>query len=58
MLDSYAGIVETVAAHGRNYQSMIDAEKALSALDAEIAAAERERDYMEFQYKQLEEAAA
>lgn len=57
VLDSYAGISQAVAAHGKTYQVMLDAEKALADLDAEIAAAERERDYMEFQYKQLDEAA-
>jgi len=56
VLDSYAGISGAVAAHARNYQAMLDAAKALDTLDAEIAAAERERDYLEFQYRQLDEA--
>ena len=56
VLDCYAGICEAVAAHGRNFQAMLDARKALETLDAEIAAAERERDYLEFQFRQLDEA--
>lgn len=56
VLDCYAGIRGQVAAHGRVYQQMLDAAKALDALDAEIAAAERERDYLEYQYRQLDEA--
>ena len=56
VLDSYAGISGAVAAHARNFQAMTEAEKALADLDAQIAAAARERDYLEFQFKQLDEA--
>ncbi len=56
VLDSYAGINGAVAAHARNFQAMTEAEKALADLDAQIAAAARERDYLEFQFKQLDEA--
>ena len=56
VLDSYAGLLPAVEAHGRSYQALLDAEKALRELDARIAASERDRDYLEFQYKQLEDA--
>ena len=57
VLDSYAGLSDDVAAFGRLWQEKLSAEKALSELDASIAAAQREKDYLEFQFKQLEEAA-
>ena len=56
VLDSYAGISGAVAAHARNFLAMTEAEKALADLDSKIAAAARERDYLEFQFKQLDEA--
>jgi DNA repair protein RecN (Recombination protein N) len=56
VLDSYAGLLPAVEAHGCAYQALLDAEKALKELDSRIAASERERDYLEFQYRQLDEA--
>ena len=57
VLDSYAGITAEAAAYGRTWQAWLDAEKALRELDARIEAARREQDYLEFQFKQLDEAA-
>ncbi len=57
VLDRYAGIAAEVAGYGRSYRDFFEAEKALQALDAEIAASERDRDYLEFQFRQLDEAA-
>ena len=57
VLDCYAGAREAWAAHQRNYQAWLDARAALQALEARIAASEREHDYLEFQYQQLEAAA-
>jgi len=57
VLDSYAGIRTEVADHARRYQTWLDAGKALQALEERIAAAERERDYLEFQFGQLDGAA-
>ena len=56
VLDSYAGLNGQVAAYGRLWQQWLDAQKALRDLDARIAAARREKDYLEFQFKQLDEA--
>lgn len=56
VLDSYAGITADVEAYGRLWQEWLDTEKALRERDARIAAARQERDYLEFQYGQLEEA--
>ena len=57
VLDGYAGITGRVEAHGRLWRQRLDAEAALAALDGRIAAAQRERDYLEFQFRQLDEAA-
>ena len=57
VLDSYAGIRSDVDAHARRYQEWLDTGAALKALDEQIAASERERDYLEFQFNQLEAAA-
>ena len=57
VLDSYAGLRDAVAAYGSRYQEWRDAEKALQALEARIAASERDREYLEFQSGQLEAAA-
>lgn len=57
VLDCHAGAREAWAAHQRNYQAWLDARAALQALEARIAASEREHDYLEFQYQQLETAA-
>ena len=57
VLDRYAGIAGEVARHGQSYRDFVEAEKALQALDAVIAASERDRDYLEFQFRQLDEAA-
>ncbi len=56
VLDSYAGITDEVAAHGREYRRYVEAEKALRELNERIAASERDRDYLEFQHRQLDEA--
>ena len=56
VLDSYTGLNGQVAAYGRLWQQWLDAQKALRDLDARIAAARREKDYLEFQFKQLDEA--
>ena len=56
VLDCYAGIADDVAAHGREYRRFVETGKALQELDEKIAASERERDYLEFQYRQLDEA--
>lgn len=57
VLDSYAGIDAEAAAYRDLYRSWLESGKALAELDAQIAAAERDRDYLEFQLRQLEEAA-
>ena len=57
VLDRYAGIAGEVDRHGQSYRDFIEAEKALQSLDAVIAASERDRDYLEFQFRQLDEAA-
>ena len=57
VLDHYAGLRPAVQAHGESWQALQAAQKELAALDARIAAAERERDYLEFQFRQLDEAA-
>jgi len=57
VLDAYAGIRNAVAAHGHAYQDWKEAEEALHELDARIAASERERDYLEYQWNQLDAAA-
>ncbi|MBR0222683.1 MAG: DNA repair protein RecN [Bacteroidales bacterium] len=56
VLDSYAGITADVAAYARLWQESLDAQRSLREMDARIAAAAREKDYLEFQYKQLDEA--
>lgn len=57
VLDSYAGITSGVERHGSLWQEFQDTEKTLAGLDAGIAEASRQKDYMEFQLRQLEEAA-
>ena len=57
VLDRYAGLSEALGAHAAQWQSLQAAEKELSALDLRVAAARQEQDYLEFQYRQLEEAA-
>ena len=57
VLDFYAGISADVEAYGRLWQEWVEAGKALEELDARIAASRRDRDYLEFQFAQLEEAA-
>ena len=57
VLDSYAGIRDAVAVYGQRYQEWRDSERALQALEARIAASERDRDYLEFQLGQLDAAA-
>ena len=57
VLDAYAGLTEAVAAHGEQYRAWTGASRALEELDAVIAASERERDYLEYQFSQLEAAA-
>lgn len=57
VLDSHAGLLADVEAHGRSWRSLLEARRALQDLDGRIAAAGRERDYLEFQYSQLVEAA-
>ncbi|MBO4842394.1 MAG: DNA repair protein RecN [Bacteroidales bacterium] len=57
VLDCHAGARDAWAAHRRNYQAWLDARAALQELEARIAASEREHDYLEFQYRQLEAAA-
>ena len=57
VLDCYAGLLPAVEEHRHAYQSLLEAEKSLKELDSRIAVSERERDYLEFQYHQLEEAA-
>ena len=57
VLDAYAGLADAVAAHGESYRAWTGASRALEELDAVIAASERERDYLEYQFGQLEAAA-
>ena len=57
VLDSYAGIADAVASHEKLWQACNEAEDALRKMDARISASERERDYLEFQFRQLDEAA-
>ena len=57
VLDCHAGAREAWAAHQRNYQAWLDARAALQELEARVAASEKEHDYLEYQYRQLEEAA-
>ena len=57
VLDSHAGLTDAVEAYGRLWQEWQAAGKELAALDARIAAIRRDRDYLEFQYVQLDAAA-
>ncbi|MBR5101422.1 MAG: DNA repair protein RecN [Bacteroidales bacterium] len=57
VLDFYAGLSADVEAFGRLWQEWSDTRKALDELDARLAASRRDRDYLEFQFAQLEEAA-
>ena len=56
VLDAYAGLTARVAAHARKYQEYTEASHALKELDEAIAASRRDQDYLEFQFRQLEEA--
>lgn len=56
VLDSYAGLEADVAAHGEMYREWAECGKELVETEAQIAASERDRDYLEFLYRQLEEA--
>lgn len=56
VLDSYAGLEADVAAHGELYREWAECGKELAETEAQIAASERDRDYLEFLYRQLEEA--
>ena len=55
-LDTFAGITPKVAAHAALYQEYLEAKQELEALDRKIAEAGKERDYLEFQFRQLDEA--
>ena len=57
VLDCYAGAREAYALHQQHYQEWLEARSALQELEARIAASEQERDYLTFQYNQLEAAA-
>ena len=57
VLDCYAGAREAYALHQQHYQDWLEARTALQELEARIAASEQERDYLTFQYNQLETAA-
>ncbi len=57
VLDCHAGAREAWATHQQNYQAWLDARAALQELEARVAASEKEHDYLEYQYRQLEEAA-
>ena len=56
VLDYFAGITDEVENHGRIWQEWLEAGRELAALDARIADARRDRDYLEFQFSQLDEA--
>lgn len=56
VLDYFAGITADVERYGRLWQEMLEAGRELEVLDARIAAARRDRDYLEFQFSQLDEA--
>ena len=57
VLDCYAGAREAYSLHLLHYQEWLEARSALQDLEARIAASEQERDYLTFQYNQLEAAA-
>jgi DNA repair protein RecN (Recombination protein N) len=57
VLDCHAGAREAWATHQQNYQAWLDARATLQELEARVAASEKEHDYLEYQYRQLEEAA-
>jgi DNA repair protein RecN (Recombination protein N) len=57
VLDCYAGAREAYSLHQQHYQEWLEARIALQELEARIAASEQERDYLTFQYNQLEAAA-
>ena len=56
VLDFYAGIAPDVEAYGHLWQEWTDTRKALDELDARLAIARRDRDYLEFQFAQLDDA--
>ncbi len=56
VLDRFAGLEEETAAFGRLYRESLAAEAALSALDARIATAAKEQDYLSFRHAQLVDA--
>lgn len=57
VLDCYAGAREAYSLHQQHYQEWLEARNALQELEARVAASDQERDYLTFQYKQLETAA-
>lgn len=56
VLDYFAGITADVERYGRLWQELLEAGRELEVLDARIAVARRDRDYLEFQFAQLDEA--
>lgn len=56
VLDSFAGITTDVEAYREDYNQSLSLEKELKALDEMIAQSDRQREYNEFQYKQLDDA--
>lgn len=56
VLDRFAGLQDEVARYGQLYRESLDAVAALAELDARIAAAAREQDYLAYRHGQLVEA--
>lgn len=56
VLDHFAGLSEEVKACGETYDRLLATKREIDARVAEAEAARRDRDYLEFQYNQLNEA--
>lgn len=56
LLDSYAGLDADKAAYAEKYALLKELESQLTGLDEQIAAAQSNQDYIEFQYNQLAQA--
>lgn len=56
VLDGFAGLGGKAAGHERLYADLLEARRSLAGLDSRIEAASREKDYLEFQFNQLDEA--
>ena len=56
VVDGYASLEPDVKAYGALYQEYVAASRELEALEKSLAEAEKDREYLEFQYGKLSEA--